>query len=97
MVSLFAFMVTAYGMNPYLIASFSSGFACENAKTEILRAALEQNMAGTSTYALAPKSLQCISTPGLLQGNSRPPEVSTPPRSNNTVLPNRKPAAAIKK
>jgi hypothetical protein len=77
-VSLFAFVVTAYGMNPYLVATFNSGLACETAKSAVISAALEQNMAGTSTYALAPKNLKCISTPGLVAGGSRPPEASTP-------------------
>ena len=80
MVSLFAFVVTAYGMNPYVVASFSSGLACEAAKSAIISAALEQSVAGTSTYAMAPKTLKCIATPGLLAGGSHPPEPSTPPR-----------------
>ncbi|MBX3619238.1 MAG: hypothetical protein KF891_04505 [Rhizobacter sp.] len=81
MVSLFAFMVTAYGMNPYLVATFSSGLACETAKSALVSAALEQQMAGTSTYALAPKTLKCIATPGIVAGGpSRPPEASPPPR-----------------
>ena len=78
MVSLFAFIVTAYGMNPYLVATFNSGLACEAAKSAIISAALEQSMAGTSTYALAPKNLKCIATPGLLAGGARPPEASVP-------------------
>ena len=44
MVSLFAFVVSAYGMNPYLIATFSSGLACESAKSEIISVALKQNL-----------------------------------------------------
>ncbi len=80
MVSLFAFVVTAYGMNPYLVASFNSGLACEAAKSAIISAALEQSVAGTSTYAMAPKTLKCIATPGLLAGGERPPEPSTPPK-----------------
>lgn len=80
MVSLFAFVVTAYGMNPYLVASFSSGLACEAAKSAIISAALEQSVAGTSTYAMAPKTLKCIATPGLLAGGTHPPEASPPPR-----------------
>jgi hypothetical protein len=79
-VSLFAFVVTAYGMNPYLVASFNSGLACEAAKSAIISAALEQSVAGTSTYAMAPKTLKCIATPGLLAGGERPPEPSTPPK-----------------
>ena len=78
MVSLFAFVVTAYGMNPYLVASFNSSLACETAKSAILSAALEQSVAGTSTYALAPKTMKCIATPGLLAGGNRPPEASPP-------------------
>lgn len=74
MVSLFAFAMTAYGLNPYLIASFSSGLACENARAQILAAAQEQAVPGTTTYALAPRSLKCIATPGLVAGGSRPPE-----------------------
>jgi hypothetical protein len=79
-VSLFAFVVTAYGMNPYLVASFNSGLACETAKSAIIAAALEQSVAGTSTYALAPKTMKCIATPGLLAGGTRPPEASPPPK-----------------
>ncbi len=78
MVSLFAFVVTAYGMNPYLVASFNSGLACETAKSAIISAALEQSVAGTSTYALAPKTMKCIATPGLLAGGTHPPEAVTP-------------------
>ena len=81
MVSLFAFVMTAYGMNPYLIASFNSGFACENAKTQILTAALEQNVAGSSAYSLAPRNLKCIATPGLVAGGARPPEAGTPAKA----------------
>ena len=77
-VSLIAFMVTAYGMNPYLVATFNSGLACESAKAAILTAALEQTVAGTSTYALAPRSLKCIGTAGLVAGGNRPPEASPP-------------------
>jgi hypothetical protein len=77
-VSLFAFVVTAYGMNPYLVASFNSGLACETAKSAIIAAALEQSVAGTSTYAMAPKTMKCIATPGLLAGDNRPPEASPP-------------------
>ncbi len=81
MVSLFAFMVTAYGMNPYLVATFNSGLACETARAAILSAAVEQNVAGTSTYAMAPRTLKCIATPGIVPGPaSRPPEASPPAR-----------------
>jgi len=73
-VSLFAFVMTAYGINPYLIASFNSGFACENAKTQILTAALEQTAGGSSTYSMTPRSLKCISTPGLVAGGARVPD-----------------------
>lgn len=79
MVSLFAFVMTAYGLNPYLIATFNSGLACENAKLQILAAAREQAVPGTTTYALVPRSLKCISTPGLVAGGAKPPEV-TPAR-----------------
>jgi hypothetical protein len=80
-VSLFAFMVTAYGMNPYLVGTFNSNLACETARSALLSAALEQNVAGTSTYAMAPRSLKCINTPGIVPGaGSRPPEASPPPR-----------------
>lgn len=80
MVSLFAFVVTAYGMNPYLIATFNSGLACETAKSAIMAAALEQTVAGTSTYAMAPKNMKCIATPGLVAGNSRLPDTSGAPK-----------------
>lgn len=81
MVSLFAFMVTVYGMNPYLVATFNSGLACETARAAILSAAVEQNVAGTSTYAMAPRTLKCIATPGIVPGPaSRPPEASPPAR-----------------
>lgn len=83
MVSLIAFVVTAYGMNPYVVASFSSSLACETAKSAIVSAALEQSVAGTSTYAMAPKTLKCIATPGLVAGGNRPPEASPPRRSAN--------------
>lgn len=89
MVSLFAFVITAYGMNPYLIASFNSGLACESAKSALLTAALDQSLAGTSAYSLAPKSLKCIATPGLVAAGSRPPEPSLPPK---TTPPTPKPA-----
>jgi hypothetical protein len=79
-VSLFAFVMTAYGMNPYLIASFNSGFACENAKTQILAAALEQNVSGSSAYSLAPRNLKCIATPGLVAGGARPSEAGAAPK-----------------
>jgi hypothetical protein len=74
-------MITAYGMNPYLVATFNSNLACETARSAILAAALEQSRAGTSTYAMAPKSLKCINTPGIVGGTgSRPPEASPPVR-----------------
>ena len=91
MVSLFAFMITAYGMNPYLVATFNSGLACESAKAAILSAALEQTVAGTSTYALAPRTLRCIATTGIVTGGSRPPEASAPSRAPAPALGNRKP------
>lgn len=76
MVSLFAFVMTAYGMNPYLIASFNSGFACENGRTQILAAALEQRSAGSTIYPIAPQSLRCIATPGLVAAGVRPLDTS---------------------
>jgi hypothetical protein len=79
-VSLFAFVMTAYGLNPYLVATFNSGFACENAKTQILKAALDQSVSGSSAYSLAPRNLKCISTPGLVAAGNRPPETA-PSRS----------------
>jgi len=79
-VSLVAFLITAYGMNPYVVASFSSGFACENARAAILSAALEQTANSTSTYAMTPRSMKCIPTPGLLAPGSRPPDTGTPQR-----------------
>lgn len=80
MVSLFAFMVTAYGMNPYLVATFNSSLACETARSALMSAALEQSVAGTSTYAMNPRSMKCIATPGIVAGGQRPPEVNPPPR-----------------
>jgi hypothetical protein len=85
-VSLFAFVVTAYGMNPYLVASFNSGLACESAKSAIISAALEQTVAGTTTYALSPKNMKCINTPGLLANGGRPPEPSAAPKANAAPL-----------
>jgi hypothetical protein len=73
-VSLIAFAMTAYGLNPYVIASFNSGLACENARSAIVSAALEQTVSGSSTYALAPRHMKCIATPGLVAGGSPPPE-----------------------
>jgi hypothetical protein len=91
-VSLFAFVVTAYGMNPYLVASFNSGLACEAAKSALISAALEQSVAGTSTYAMAPKTLKCIGTPGLVAGGARPPEPSLPPPKRPAPPPTKRPA-----
>lgn len=81
MISLFAFVVTAYGMNPYLIASFNSGLACEATKSALLTAALEQSLAGSTTYSLVPKNLRCIATPGLVAGGSRPPDTGSAPKA----------------
>ena len=89
MVSLFAFVVTAYGMNPYLVATFNSGLACETAKAAIVGAALEQTVAGTSTYAMAPRTLTCIATPGIVAGSGRPPEL-TAPRAPKRAAPQKK-------
>ncbi len=74
MVSLLAFVLTANGLSPYFVASFSSGLACENAKIAIIEAAANQSRGGGSTYSLTPKSLQCIATPGLVSAGARPPE-----------------------
>ena len=93
MVSLFAFVMTAYGLNPYLIATFSSGLACENAKSQILAAAREQALPGTTTYALAPRSLKGIATPGLVAGGSRPPEAVATPSPRPKASSGSKPAA----
>jgi len=90
MVSLLAFVLTANGLAPYFVASFSSGLACENAKVAIIEAAANQSRGGSSTYSLTPKSLQCIATPGLVSAGARPPEPAprtaakprTPPRQN---------------
>lgn len=92
MVSLFAFVITAYGMNPYLVATFNSTLACESAKAALLSAALDQSVAGTSSYAMTPKSLRCIATPGIVAGGARPPEPSTPPRAAAATPGARKPA-----
>jgi hypothetical protein len=54
-VSLFAFVVTAYGMNPYLVASFNSSLACETAKSAVIAAALEQSVAGTAPMRWRPR------------------------------------------
>ncbi len=77
-VSLIAFAMTAYGLNPYVVASFNSGLACENAKSAIIAAALEQTVSGSSTYALAPRHMSCVSTPGLVSGGGLPPESTAP-------------------
>ena len=77
-VSLIAFAMTAYGLNPYVVASFNSGLACENAKSAIIAAALEQTVSGSSTYSLAPRHMKCVNTPGLVAGGGMPLE-STPP------------------
>jgi hypothetical protein len=90
-VSLIAFIITAQGMNPYLVASFNSGFACENTRAQIIAAALEQNgppsSLSPSHYALEPRHLKCISTPGLVAGGSRPPEPAAAPRSSARRTP----------
>jgi hypothetical protein len=80
-VSLIAFVMTGYGMNPYLIATFNSGLACEYAKSQIVAAALEQTHAGTSTYSMTPRTLKCISTPGIVAPGAQPPDASPPPKS----------------
>lgn len=84
MVSLIAFAMTAYGLNPYVVASFNSGLACENAKSAIIAAALEQTVSGSSTYALAPRHMQCVSTPGLVAGGSLPPSSAAAPPSSRS-------------
>jgi hypothetical protein len=85
-VSLFAFVMTAYGMNPYLIASFNSGFACENARTQIISVTLDPSVTGAGTHSVAARNLKCISTPGLVAGGIRPPEPIAPPKAS-TVVP----------
>ncbi len=82
MVSLFAFVMTAYGMNPYLIASFNSSFACENAKTQIIAVTLDPSVTGQGTQSVAARNLKCISTPGLVAAGSRPPEPAAPPKAS---------------
>jgi len=90
-VSLFAFVMTAHGLNPYLIATFNSGFACENTRTQLMAAALDPSFAGASTYSMPPR-LQCITTPGLVAGGSRLPDAGTAPRASTSAQPNKKPA-----
>jgi len=80
-VSLFAFVMTAYGLNPYLIASFNSGFACENARTQIIAVTLDPSVTGAGTHSVAARNLKCISTPGLVGGATRPPEPLAPPKA----------------
>ena len=46
------------------------------ATSRILAAALEQNVAGSSAYSFAPRSLKCIATPGLVGGGARPAEAA---------------------
>jgi hypothetical protein len=84
-VSLFAFVMTAYGLNPYLIASFNSGFACENARTQIVAMTLDPSVTGAGTHSVAARNLKCISTPGLVAGGSRPPEPIAPPKVATTT------------
>ena len=95
MVSLFAFIVTVQGMNPYLIASFNSGFACENTRTQLIAAALEQRTAAStmsqSYYALEPRHLKCISTPGLIAPGTRPPLAEPPPRPRSSATAAKRP------
>jgi hypothetical protein len=82
MVSLVAFLITAYGMNPYVVATFSSTLACEGAKAAILSAALKETNRETTTYAIAPRKMTCIATPGIVAGgSSRPPDTGTPLRA----------------
>ncbi len=90
MVSLFAFALTASGMNPYLVASFNSNLACETAKSALVAAALEQSAAGTSTYSLAPRTLRCIATPGLVVPGAPPVAGSLSPRTGTAAA--RRPA-----
>jgi len=91
-VSLFAFVMTAYGLNPYLIASFNSGFACENAKTQIIAMTLDPSVTGAGTQSVAARNLKCISTPGLVSAGSRPPEPIAPPKAAPVVQASKKPA-----
>ncbi|HEX6706593.1 MAG TPA: hypothetical protein VF169_17675 [Albitalea sp.] len=80
MVSLIAFVMTGYGMNPYLVATFNSGLACEYAKSQIVAAALEQTNLGTSTYSMTPRTMKCMNLPGLVAGGHLPPDASPPPK-----------------
>jgi len=97
-VSLFAFVMTAYGLNPYMIASFNSSFACENAKTQIIAVTLDPSITAAGTHSVAARNLKCISTPGLVAAGSRPPEPAPPPRASAAVAPSKKaPAPASKK
>lgn len=93
MVSLFAFVMTAYGLNPYLIASFNSSFACENAKTQIIAVTLDPSVTGVGTHSIAARNLKCISTPGLVAAGSRPPEPAPPPKASTAGTPPAKKAA----
>jgi hypothetical protein len=94
MVSLVAFLITAYGMNPYVVATFNSNLACENAKAAILSAALKESNGQTTTYAIAPRKLTCIATPGLIApGSTRPPDTGTPLRAPAKSASGSKPAA----
>jgi hypothetical protein len=97
-VSLFAFVMTAYGLNPYLIASFNSSFACENAKTQIIAVTLDPSVTAAGTHSVAARNLKCIPTPGLVAAGSRPPEPAPPPKAGPAVAPSKKtPAPAPKK
>lgn len=94
MVSLVAFLITAYGMNPYVVATFNSTLACESAKAAILSAALKETNGQTTTYAIAPRKLTCIPTPGLVAGgSSRPPDTGTPLRAPAKSAAAAKPSA----
>lgn len=94
MVSLVAFLITAYGMNPYVVATFNSTFACENAKAAILSAALKEPNGQTTTYAMTPRRMTCIATPGLVAGgSSRPPDTGTPVRAPAKSATAAKPSA----
>ena len=97
MVSLFAFVMTSYGLNPYMIASFNSGFACENARTQIIAVTLDPSVTGQGTHSVAARNLKCISTPGLLAAGSRPPEPIAPPKASPATAQPGKKAPAPKK
>jgi hypothetical protein len=90
-VSLIAFVMTGYGMNPYVVATFNSGLACEYAKSQIVSAALEQTNLGTSTYSMTPRTMKCMALPGLVGSGSLPPDASPPPKAGAAAAAPKKP------